>query len=97
MSAWQAIKKVLTLRCHESSQLLSEAADGELSFVDKIALRGHLLVCGSCRKYQNQMRKLHTLIENSMKRLESEQTPSMNKLSYDAKAQMQSVIDSHNS
>lgn len=95
MSAWRAIKKVLTLRCHESSQLLSEASDGKLSFVDKLALWGHLLVCGPCRKYQKQMRKLRLLIDNALKSIESEQAPSKSRLSDDAKAKMQSVIDSN--
>lgn len=97
MNAWQAIKKVLTLRCHESSRILSEASDGELSFIDKLALRGHLLVCGSCRKYQKQLRKLRSLIENAMKSIESEESLFKSRLSDDAKAKMQALIDSHNS
>ncbi|MCH8822031.1 MAG: zf-HC2 domain-containing protein [Planctomycetes bacterium] len=97
MSAWQAIKKVLTLRCHESSRILSEASDGELSFIDKLALRGHLLVCGPCRKYQKQLRKLRSLIENAMKSLESEESLFKSRLSDDVKAKMQAIIDSHNS
>jgi len=97
MSAWQAIRKVLTLRCHESSRILSEASDGELSFIDKLALWGHLLVCGPCRKYQKQLHKLRSLIENAMKRIESEEDLFKSRLSDDAKAKMQAVVDSCNS
>ncbi len=97
MSAWRAIKKVLTLRCHESSELLSEASDGELSFVDKLALWGHLLVCKPCRKYQSQMRRLRSLIEKALKNMESDEGAYKSGLSDDAKAKMQAAIDSHNS
>lgn len=95
MSAWQAIRKVLTLRCHESSELLSEASDGELSIADKLALWGHLLVCGPCRKYQKQMRKLRLLIENALRIIESDIVPIKSRLSDAAKAKMQAVIDSY--
>jgi hypothetical protein len=43
--------KLLTLRCREAAALLSAAQDGELSRMDRWALRGHLLICGPCRRY----------------------------------------------
>ena len=54
-------KKILTLNCEQASRLLSENQDVYLTWAEKLALRFHLLICGSCRRYHKQlgfMRKL---------------------------------------
>lgn len=37
--------------CKESTRLLSEAQERELLWKERIALRFHLLICGSCRRF----------------------------------------------
>lgn len=48
------------LSCKETSLLVSESFDRRLSWRERIALRMHLLVCGACRTFANQMAFLRT-------------------------------------
>ncbi len=95
MTAKSAIIKLLTLRCRESSELLSAAEDGELSRMDRWALRAHLFICGPRRKYQRQIRNLRRIIDNAMQRLESGEDVRDRRLSDEARSRLQSLIESH--
>lgn len=50
MSVLSDIKMVLTLKCDESSRLLSDELDRPLRSAERIALRLHLLGCRACRR-----------------------------------------------
>ena len=52
---WKSIWFVLTLTCDESSHLLSDAMDRDLSRVERTALRLHNLSCRSCRRFIAQL------------------------------------------
>jgi len=95
MTAKSAIIKLLTLRCRESSELLSAAEDGDLSRMDRWALRAHLFICGPCRKYQRQIRNLRRIIDNAIQRLESGEDVRDRRLSDEARSRLQSLIESH--
>ena len=41
--------------CKEASRLISQAQDGELRFVDRVALRLHLFFCDSCTNFRKQL------------------------------------------
>lgn len=58
MSIFHAIKMVLTLHCHESSQLLSDAMDRRLTRVERLAMTLHLLVCRNCRRARQRLQFL---------------------------------------
>lgn len=47
------------LSCKESTRLMSHAQDRELAVSEKIGLEMHLLICGGCRRYREQMDFLH--------------------------------------
>jgi len=51
---WQ----IFTLRCRDASRLSSKALDTRLTFTERLALRGHGLMCKSCRRFEVQMRAL---------------------------------------
>ncbi len=55
MSRMNALWRVLTLRCAEASRLSSEALDRPPSRLDRLALRLHLIGCGSCRRFGRQV------------------------------------------
>ncbi|MCH7849292.1 MAG: zf-HC2 domain-containing protein [Planctomycetes bacterium] len=95
MTAKSAIIKLLTLRCRESSELLSAAEDGDLSRMDRWALRAHLFICGPCRKYRRQIRSLRRIINDAMQRLESGEDLHDRRLSDEARARLQSLIESY--
>ena len=86
--------KLLTLRCREAAALLSAAEDGELSRMDRWALRGHLLICGPCRRYRRQLHKLARIIDAAMKRLEADgRLPGVG-LSDEARQRLRKLIES---
>lgn len=41
--------------CAESTRLLSEAQERTLSGGERVALRWHLLMCGACRRFEQQL------------------------------------------
>lgn len=94
MTAKSAIIKLLTLRCRESSELLSAAQDGELSRMDRWALRAHLFICGPCRKYQRQIRNLRRIIDDALHRLETSEDLHDRRLSDEARNRLRSLIES---
>ncbi|QEH35345.1 hypothetical protein OJF2_38960 [Aquisphaera giovannonii] len=53
------ILSILTLRCADASELISERLDGPLPLADRLAAGGHLLVCAACRRFARQVRFLH--------------------------------------
>lgn len=46
---------VLTLTCDDSSRLLSDAMDRDLTRFEKLALRMHNLSCKSCKRFTKQL------------------------------------------
>ena len=57
------IKKIFALNCEESSRLLSAKQDKSLTRIEKLALRSHLLICRSCRRYNKQLDVIHRLFQ----------------------------------
>jgi hypothetical protein len=55
------IKRILTLRCEESSFLTSESLDRELGRGEAVALAIHRLICRSCRRLKAQLLLLRQL------------------------------------
>ncbi len=47
------------LSCREASRLLSVAYERDLTVVETVALKVHLLVCQMCRNFDSQLRFLH--------------------------------------
>ena len=41
--------------CREVHRLVSEGLDRELSIIERVRMRLHLLVCGACTRFQDQM------------------------------------------
>ncbi len=95
MTAIKAIVKLLTLRCKESSELLSAAEDGSLSRMDRWALHAHLFICTPCRKYRRQIRALRNMINTAMQQLETGKTAHDQRLTDDARNQLRQLIEAH--
>ena len=41
--------------CKEAHRLVIEGQDRQLSLMERIALRVHLMMCGACRRFEAQM------------------------------------------
>lgn len=44
--------------CREVHRLVSEGMDRELTLVERVRMRLHLMVCGACTRFNGQMRLL---------------------------------------
>ena len=53
---------LLTLSCRLASQLLSKAQDTQLTMTERVALRLHLLICRSCRRFNRQLILLRQIL-----------------------------------
>ncbi|MEN1680820.1 MAG: hypothetical protein AAGJ46_14620 [Planctomycetota bacterium] len=56
MRLFRAIKLLLTLRCEESTRLMSDANHRKLTGVERWAVRLHKIGCSYCRKVAEQLR-----------------------------------------
>jgi predicted anti-sigma-YlaC factor YlaD len=54
LEAW----RLLNLPCEGMSRLASESLDRELSRLERVALRSHLLYCTACRRYRRQLERI---------------------------------------
>ena len=94
MAFGEDLVRLLTLRCRDSAALLSAAQDGELRRLDRWALHLHLLICGPCRAYRRQLRKLSRIIDAAMKRLEGDGRLPGVRLSDESRLRLRELIES---
>ena len=83
-----ACRLILTLNCEQSSHLVSESLDRELSSVERWAARLHQIGCKSCRRFAHQVR----LIRQAIRRSRSESAPTDPHLSAEATQRIQQAL-----
>ena len=59
MSVLRALHLLLTLRCIDSTRLLSDGCDRDLSKIERWAVRLHQISCRPCRRFRQQLAFLH--------------------------------------
>ena len=69
MSWPNEMMKILTLQCEEASILASRELDEPLSLAECLAVRGHTLVCRSCRRFRHQLWLLRTAMNSEQRRV----------------------------
>ena len=57
-----ALRSVLLSTCRDAAPLISQAMDRGLAAQDRAAVRLHLLICPSCRRYRGQLVMLRRLL-----------------------------------
>ncbi len=62
------ILKILSLRCEEADRLMSDSLDRRLTWSERVALKGHVAVCGGCRRARRQMLILQQTMRKSLER-----------------------------
>jgi hypothetical protein len=64
--------RLLNLPCDGMTHLASESFDRPLGRLESVALRTHLLYCGSCRRYSQQIKVLRYALRRLSTRLETD-------------------------
>lgn len=57
--------------CREASRLESDAFERQLTPVEKLRLRLHLLICGACREYRAELRLMRQLFQRIQRQPDS--------------------------
>ena len=63
-----AAKLMLSLKCDQSTRIVSESLDRELMFVEKWAVRLHYISCWSCRRFGKQIRAIREAVRQHPER-----------------------------
>lgn len=59
--------------CKEASQLQSDEFERELTLSERIRLRIHILICGACRNYADNLQLLNSFFHNLRKQTEEDE------------------------
>lgn len=59
------------MSCRAASRLISASLDRALTPRERISLRFHLLCCGACRRFRNQVRLLRAAVQKLDERARS--------------------------
>jgi len=60
--------------CREASQLQSDELERKLTLMERIQLRMHLLLCGACRNYADNLQLLNSFFHNLRKQTEKDES-----------------------
>lgn len=83
-SLLNALRMLLALRCEESTRLISDGLDRELTGVERWALRLHAISCLACRRFRRHLPILHRALRLRISREE--------KLSAEARQRIQASL-----
>ena len=88
MAIARKIWRILTIKCDETTRLMSASLDGDLSFADRLAYRLHALGCRSCHRFLKQIRFLRKAATGS----EDDASTSAETLSSDARQRIAGAL-----
>jgi predicted anti-sigma-YlaC factor YlaD len=71
MSRPNDIWRLLNLPCDGMTRLASQSLDRDLTLLERLALRLHMLYCSACRRYLRQISVLRNAMRHLQARLES--------------------------
>ena len=55
------------LTCKEASYLASKKLDEKLTWRESLGFRLHIMVCGLCRRYAMEIKKMHSVMKKAGK------------------------------
>jgi hypothetical protein len=55
------------LTCKEASYLASKKLDKNLSWRESLSFKLHIMMCGLCRRYASEIKKIHSILQKAGK------------------------------
>ena len=89
-NGFKTILWIVSLRCEEADRLMSDSLDRRLSWSQRTALGGHVIVCRSCRRARQKLRALRRAMRESLANVDS--TAGSATLSPEARDRMQAAL-----
>ncbi|MDP1770206.1 MAG: zf-HC2 domain-containing protein [Nitrospirota bacterium] len=80
--------------CQDMARLLSDAMDRSLPWHTRLRMHLHLRLCLLCRRYQQQLTLLRTVLRKRATTLDEDDRADAPTLSPEAKARIQRALDS---
>lgn len=80
------------LTCKQASQLVSNALDRPLTWSERLQLKLHLLICNACRRFNQQLQLLRTVLQRTRNQIEND---SSIQLPSEARTRIEREIASH--
>ncbi len=72
MSRPRSFWNLLNLPCEEMARLASESLDRDLSRLERLALRSHVIYCAACRRYLSQLKHMRVALKQLGARLHTD-------------------------
>ena len=72
MSRPRSFWKLLNLPCEGMARLASDSLDRDLTRLERVALRSHLLYCTACRRYLKQLKIIRAALKHLGARLQTD-------------------------
>ncbi len=92
MKPTRGIWNLLTMRCHDVVQVVSQAHDRDLTRGERFALRTHFLYCTACRRYRRQIAALRQALRLHVKQVQHLEPGGPLALSPEARARISQAL-----
>lgn len=92
MSIFGKVRKILTINCRETTEIMSAAMDEPVPWSDRAAAWLHSTVCGGCRQFRRQLQFIHEAAQHRQTRREPAGDSEPVGLTDDARARMEESI-----
>jgi hypothetical protein len=80
------------LNCKETTQLISQSLDRDLSWKERFSLKYHLLICKNCKRFGQQLQTIYVALKRIGKNVEND--PNIT-LPLESKKRIEKSMDSH--
>jgi hypothetical protein len=80
------------LNCKQTSQLISQSLDRDLSWKERFLLKLHLLICKNCTRFGQQLKALYVGLKHIGKNVENDVDIT---LPLESKKRIEKSMDSH--
>lgn len=89
------LRSVLFMTCRDAAPLISHAIDRELPPLDRTAVRLHLSICPSCRRYRGQLTLIRRVLLHLRDRPPVKPWTRVEALSPEASARIRRALERH--
>ena len=95
MKPSRGIWHLLTMRCDEVVQFVSQAHDRDLTRAERFAIRSHLVYCTACRRYRRQIAALRQALRLHVRQIQHLKPGGPLALPPDARARISRALATH--
>ncbi len=89
------IWRLLTMRCDEVVQFVSQAHDRDLTRAERFAIRSHLVYCTACRRYRRQIAALRQALRLHVRQIQHLKPGGPLALPPEARARISQALATH--